>query len=107
MYRFIKPQQIGAWWEDSATTGVNSTPDEGASASGAAYIFQFDGTAWTEKSYIKASNTGVDDYFGDEISLNGDGNTLAIGAPPEDSATVGINSTPDEGASASGAVYLY
>lgn len=30
---------VGAWLEDSSTTGVNSVPNEGASAAGAAYVF--------------------------------------------------------------------
>ena len=30
---------VGAWGEDSSTTGVNSTPDESATHAGAAYVF--------------------------------------------------------------------
>jgi hypothetical protein len=57
--------------------------------------------------YFKASNTGVSDNFGYAVSLSADGNTLAVGAYGEASSTTGINSTPDELASQSGAVYLY
>ncbi|MFG1497819.1 FG-GAP repeat protein [Saccharospirillum sp. HFRX-1] len=64
---------------------------------------------WTDESYIKASNTDASDFFGTSLSLSGDGNTLAVGAPGEDSSATGINGdqAPEKKASASGAVYLY
>src|SRR6185295_18218422 len=59
-------------------------------------------------AYIKASNPGEEDKFGDIIALSGDGNTLAVGAPLESSAAKGING---KGANnpglSSGAVYVY
>ena len=42
-------------------------------------------------AYVKASNPGEDDKFGDIVALSGDGNTLAVGAPLESSAAKGIN----------------
>jgi hypothetical protein len=57
--------------------------------------------------YVKAANTGAGDFFGFAVALSGDGNTLAVGAPGEDSSTTGIGSTPDELASGAGAVYVY
>src|SRR6185295_1544653 len=59
-------------------------------------------------AYIKASNPGEEDKFGDIIALSGDGNTLAVGAPLESSASKGINGkgANDPGLS-SGAVYVY
>src|SRR3981081_671852 len=59
-------------------------------------------------AYIKASNPGEDDKFGDIVALSGDGNTLAVGAPLESSAAKGINGkgANDPGRS-SGAVYVY
>ncbi|MBL4851274.1 MAG: hypothetical protein JKY90_03195, partial [Gammaproteobacteria bacterium] len=41
--------------------------------------------------YIKASNTGANDFFGRTVSLSGDGNTLAVGAIGERSNATGIN----------------
>ncbi len=98
---------VGAYAEDSGTTGINSTPDESASGSGAAYLFRYAGGNWAQQAYIKASNTGIQDWFGHSIALSNDGNTLAVGAYAEDSSTTGINSTPDESAIDSGAVYLF
>ena len=56
--------------------------------------------------YLKASNTGASDTFGTSLALSGD--TLAVGAPLEDSIAVGANgSQTDNSASASGAVYVF
>jgi trimeric autotransporter adhesin len=96
---------VGALVEDSSTTGINSTPNELANASGAAYVFVRDGTSWSQQAYIKASNTGAGDQFGNSIALHGD--TLAVGAYAEDSATTGINSNPNNNASGSGAAYVF
>jgi hypothetical protein len=61
--------------------------------------------------YLKASNTGNDDWFGDVLDVSADGNTLAVGAPREDGSTKGINhsqtSQTDNGVSDSGAVYVF
>jgi hypothetical protein len=98
---------VGATHEDSGTTGVNSTPDEAAADSGAVYVFSRSGGVWSQRSYLKSSNTGADDQFGRSVALSADGNTLAVGANGEDSGTTGMNSTPNEAAADSGAVYLY
>src|SRR5687767_11494308 len=44
--------------------------------------------------YIKASNPSERAQFGDAVALSGDGNTLAVGARAESSATAGINPPP-------------
>ncbi|KAF0191976.1 MAG: Uncharacterized protein FD165_1310 [Gammaproteobacteria bacterium] len=98
---------VGAYWEDSGTTGINSTPNEGGSDSGAAYVFRYATGAWSEQAYIKASNAGPSDRFGWSVALSGDGNTLAVGASLEDSATVGVGSTPNESGPDSGAAYVF
>ena len=58
--------------------------------------------------YIKASNTGADDYFS-RVALSSDGNTLAVAVYFEDSNGTGVNSgaQADNSASKSGAVYLF
>jgi choline dehydrogenase-like flavoprotein len=96
---------VGANLEDSNTTGINSTPDELAGASGAAYVFVRSGTTWTQQAYLKASNSGADDRFGIAVEVSGD--TVVVGAYLEDSSTTGINSTPNDADSSSGAAYLF
>jgi hypothetical protein len=53
--------------------------DNTGSLSGAAYVFTRIANTWTQQTYVKASNTGVNNRFGWSISLNGDSNTLAVG----------------------------
>ncbi len=98
---------VGARGEDSAATGINGDQYiNGASYSGAVYLFRRSGSDWWQEVYFKASNTGASDYFGSRISLYGD--ILAVGAYGEDSSAAGINGNQsDEGASLSGAVYVF
>lgn len=98
---------VGAQYEDSSTTGINTTPDDAAPSAGAVYIYGLSGGNWSEETYIKASNAEAGDFFGYSVSLSGDGNTLAVGAYQEDSSSTGINSTPDEAANRSGAAYVF
>ena len=59
-------------------------------------------------TYVKASNTGNDDEHGTGVAISGDGQTIAIGAPREDSAATGIDGDAlDNTKTDSGAVYIY
>lgn len=77
------------------------------SASGAVYVYTRSESTWSEQAYIKASNPDNSDRFGHSVSLSGD--TLAVGAPEEDSITEGINTTPVDNVSPGnyGAVYVF
>jgi len=46
---------------------------------GAAYIFEHDGSAWTERQKLTAPSRRAGAYFGGELVLQG--NTLVVGAP--------------------------
>jgi hypothetical protein len=96
---------VGAINEDSRTTGINSSPNESASNSGAAYVFVRNGTTWSQQAYLKASQVTAGDNFGWSVAVSGD--TVVVGAINEDSNTTGINSTPNESASNSGAAYVF
>ena len=72
----------------------------------------------TQIAYIKASNAEAYDYFadgggnqghnGNSITISGDGNTMAVGAPYESGGSTGANGNQnDNSAYASGAVYLF
>jgi hypothetical protein len=69
-------------------------------------------------AYIKASNTEAYDHFacgggnqghtGTSISMSGDGNTMAVGAPFESGGAKGVNGNQNDNAVyAAGAVYVY
>ncbi|MEM6348119.1 MAG: T9SS type A sorting domain-containing protein [Bacteroidota bacterium] len=49
-----------------------------ANFTGAAYIFEFDGSSWTEVARLVASDGATSDYFGRSVSLNG--NVALVGA---------------------------
>ncbi|MFO7593319.1 MAG: hyalin, partial [Pseudomonadota bacterium] len=100
---------VGARGEDSNATGIDGAQgNDSATASGAAFVFTRSGATWSQQAYIKASNTAAYDRFGTAIALAGDGNTLAVGAPDEDSSATGINGAQgDNSATGSGATYLY
>jgi hypothetical protein len=100
---------VGAPGEDSSATGIDGNQsDNSASASGAAYAFTRSGTTWSQQAYVKASNTEEGDWFGFSIALSPDGNTLAVGAPKEDSSATGIGGDQNNNSvSASGAVYVF
>ena len=58
--------------------------------------------------YFKASNTDSGDTFGWAIAISDDGNTIAVGAPSEDSNATGIDGDRSNNASVdSGAVYVF
>jgi trimeric autotransporter adhesin len=102
---------VGAYFEDGGGKGVNANADNSIPQSGAAYVFVRRGTAWTQQAYLKASNPGDTedgDTFGYSVTISGDGNTVAVGAPSEDSDASGVNGDQsNNNAVGSGAVYLF
>ncbi|MBA3469748.1 MAG: integrin, partial [Herpetosiphonaceae bacterium] len=98
---------VGAYGESSVATGVGSNQsDNSASQAGAAYVFTRSGVAWTQQAYLKASNTGAEDYFGHGVAMDGD--TVVVGAYGEDSAATGVGGNQaDNSASRAGAAYVF
>jgi hypothetical protein len=106
----------GALDEDTLEPGINAVkgghsgvidgPDD--NSAGAAFVFVRSGTTWTEQANFKASNVSRQDWFGVRLALSGDGNTMAVGAPNEDSAAKGIDGKQDDdSADGAGALYLF
>jgi len=98
---------VGALNEDSNSTGVNGDQsDESATDSGASYVFNRAGGVWSQQAYLKASNTGRNDYFGASVAINGD--TAVAGAYGESSSATGVDGdqADDDGIS-SGAAYVF
>jgi hypothetical protein len=102
---------VGAYWEDSAATAPDGDQaDNSADASGAAYLFSFDGSSWQQAAYLKhAQNDGSgSDSFGISVSLSADGTKLAVGAAGEASSTPGIdNSAADNSTPYAGAAFVF
>ena len=83
---------VGAWREDSNATGIDGNQaDNSSNDAGAVYVFTRSGVTWTQQAYVKASNTDAFDEFSYLVNLSGDGNTLAVGSPGEDSNAIGID----------------
>ncbi|MCA8837042.1 MAG: FG-GAP repeat protein, partial [Proteobacteria bacterium] len=120
---------IGTPGDDGSGTGVSTTIPtaiSGSADSGAVYVYTRTSTttAWAIQAYIKTPVASTSDQFGFALALGGDdtGNTLAIGAPLEDSAAIGTSgvvasastttsvaapTTIDNDAANAGAVYVY
>jgi hypothetical protein len=105
---------VGARFEDSAAIGLNGDPgNDMLKSPGAAYVYTRSGNNWVHRAYVKASNTRhavrhPEDAFGSALALSEGGDTLAVGAPEEDSGATGVNGDQTNVlADASGAVYLY
>ena len=86
--------------------GVNGDESNNSAPSGGAvYVFNGGGATSNQQAYLKASNTDAIDLLGDDLALSGDGNTVAVGAWGEDSATTNVNGDQlDNTAGESGAV---
>jgi len=100
---------VGAPGEDSNATGIDGNQgDNSAADSGAVYLFTRNGSSWSQQAYVKASNAEAGDAFGRHVALSGDGSTLAVSAPWETSAAVGIDGNQgDNSVTTAGAVYIF
>ena len=98
---------VGAYREDSSATGLNGDQvDNFTNNAGAAYLFTRNGDVWSQQDYIKASNTGVDDNFGNVVAISG--NTVVVAAIVEDSNATGVDGDQYNNLSAnSGAAYVF
>lgn len=94
---------VGAPGEDS--NAMMNEANNDADDAGAVYVYARSGNVWMQQAYVKASNAGVDDQFGEAVAISADGNTLVAGAPQEDSNTMVDEASND--ANDAGAVYVY
>ena len=59
--------------------------DTTASDSGAVYVYEYDGSSWTQTQMLKASDAGTSDTFGEAgVSLSRDGTVGIVGARGND-----------------------
>jgi hypothetical protein len=112
---------VGAMYEDSKGTGLNSAHqnDNSTAESGAAYLFRRAQSTWIQTHYLKASNTAVGQdfagnalgqHFGGAVAMSADGLTIVVGATGEAGrgANVNGNQTQDFlNYSMTGAVYVF
>lgn len=104
---------VGAVGEDSneaqPINGATASADNTAQDSGAVYVFVRNGASWSQEAYLKASNAGAGDNFGESVAIVGD--LAIVGAIGEDSnqttVTNGAASSPDNSISDAGAAYVF
>lgn len=101
---------VGASSEDSDNVGLGGDgQDDTSTSAGAAHVYRRDAQgAWSPVTYVKAPNTHAFCHFGSEVAISGDGQTIAIAAPWESGAGMGIASDGDDLTRPdAGAVYVY
>lgn len=98
---------VGNTYDKSTSRGIDGDEtDTSGNQVGAAWVYTFDGTAWTQQAYLKAANADSGDRFGHSVSLDGD--LLAVGAPGEAGVEAGLNGDDSSNvASDAGAIYLF
>jgi hypothetical protein len=98
---------IGASGEDSSAAGIDGDQfDNSTDSAGAVYVFQRTGSSWSQRTYIKASNSNKNDGFGGAVAFSGE--LLAIGASGEASNATGVSGDQnDNSKGGSGSVYLF
>lgn len=98
---------IGSVNESSKATGIDGNPgDTTMPNAGGAYVFKRALGAWTNESYLKASNTRPDASFGYSVALSDD--RIAIGSTLESSNAKGIDGNQaDTSAPLAGSVYIF
>ncbi|MGC1481594.1 MAG: hypothetical protein WA771_13930 [Chthoniobacterales bacterium] len=96
---------VGAPREDGGTNGLNAIPDDSASDAGAAYLFSRSGSSWSQTLYIKASNSGLGDRFGQSVAISG--GTFIVGAPNEDSGSTITEWVDADETEQAGAAYVF
>ncbi len=96
---------VGVPGEDGDSNGVNGGPNDDLGSSGCAHMFEYIGGHWHQEAYIKPSNPGALDMFGQAVAVSADG--IAIGAPFEDGSAMGVNGPTNELRRDSGAAYVF
>jgi trimeric autotransporter adhesin len=97
---------VGAPHESSSATGVNGNQaDNSMKDSGAVYVFTRTAGVWSQQAYLKASNTDAHDAFGYNVAIAGD--TIAVGAPFEESNATGVNGDQADNSAPAGAAYVF
>ncbi len=72
---------VGADRESSDSTAIDSGQDnDDMESNGAVYVFARDEEGgWAQQAYIKPSSARAYAYFGEDVALSADGDTLAVG----------------------------
>jgi hypothetical protein len=97
----------GAPLEAGAASGPNGDAlDNSAYSAGAAYVFGRTAGVWTQRAYLKASNTDANDQLGSGLAIAG--GTIVVGAFFEAGGATGVaGNQADNTATGAGAAYVF
>ncbi|MEZ4375848.1 MAG: FG-GAP repeat protein [Polyangiaceae bacterium] len=98
---------VGAPTEDGSASGLGGDDtSDGTDGAGAAYLYTRTSGNWAFTTYIKASNPGIADLFGQGVAISGP--TFVVSALFEDSGATGTNGDQsDNSKTNSGALYVF
>ncbi|WP_119328683.1 DUF4347 domain-containing protein, partial [Cysteiniphilum halobium] len=86
---------------DGTRAVVSSMYEDTPTDSGRAYVFNYNGSSWSQMAQLEASDKEASDVFGVSVSISGDGTKIAVGSYLEGTHL-------EEGVPLdSGAVYIY
>lgn len=94
-------EDSSAKWSDDPRDGINNLLRN----SGSAYLFQRTSSQWTERIYLKASNSGRDDGFGNAVAVGL--RHILVGAEYEDGKLSATITDDDNSSFDAGAVYAW
>lgn len=97
--------QVGTSVGISGDTLVLGSLDDSIDGSGAALVYVRKNAKWARKEVLKGQQPTAGDQYGAAVAIAGD--TVIVGAPGEDSSTLGIDTTPNEGSVDSGAAEIF
>ena len=99
---------VGAITEDSNSRSIGENQqDDTLDASGAVYVFARAGETWSQRAYLKASNSEAGDLLGFAVALSADGTTLVASSYDEDGGSRAIDGPDDNLRAASGALFVF
>ncbi|WP_440683065.1 DUF4347 domain-containing protein, partial [Cysteiniphilum halobium] len=81
---------------DGTRAVVSSMYEDTPTDSGRAYVFNYNGSSWSQMAQLEASDKEASDVFSSSVSISGDGTKIAVGSYLEDGV-----------AGDSGSVYIY
>jgi len=98
---------VGAPFESSSSDGIDGDQsNDSALEAGAAYIFEGDGSNWSQVAYVKSDHSQPEDEFGGSVATWG--GRVIVGTRFENGAGAGINDLSGYGGlDNAGAAYVY
>ena len=67
--------------------GARRDDNSGGTDAGSIYIFTYSAGTWNQQARLQASDAASSDFFGNEVSISSDGNTVAVGSYLDDNAS--------------------